>query len=507
MKSFPCFALPLAALFALSACGDSPETMFARAREAFAAENYQQARNDVSSALNERPGGLAMLALLVEAQVRLGDPDSTERALARFERAGGNGPTLARMKAELALLRQDPKRALALLGKDASPDGWRIRAEAQLALGDEDAARAAFEKGMAAGPDVRLATSFGRFLLQNGDLAGAATVLARLQSIAPRSYAALVMAGDLAAAQGLGEAAIAAYRKAVEAYPDRVAPMLALANEYDSAGNIDEASELVERAGKLAPDDPEVDELRFQLLSEKGGWEKIRLALQSRESTLQPGSALSMTYGEALLRLNHPEQAKVIFRRAVLVLPGNPYARMMLGEAQLATGDAQGAWATLRPLSATTLARPEVLERAAQAAKAVGAPEGNALQARLDPARLKATMALVEQGETALAGQDWATAVSIYQRLLERGEDAEVLKRLALAKSRLGDGTAAIAYADRAVLLDRDNADYLYMAGVARLAAGREQAQARRLLEGALAIDPRNQAIARELAKAKAAAG
>lgn len=507
MKASLYLSLPLAALLALSACGESPETLFTRAREAFAAENYQQARIDLSTALHERPDDKAMLALLVETHLRLGDPDGAEAALARFERAGGNGSGIARMKAQLALLRGDAALALRLLGEDGSPDGWRIRAESQRAIGDDDAARASFEKGMATGSDVRLATSFGRFLLQNGDLTRAATVLARLQAIAPRSYEALVMAGDLAVAQGRDDAAIAAYRKTAEAYPDRVAPMLALANQYDAAGKIDEASDWVERAGKLAPDDREVDELRFQLLSEKGEWEKIRLALQTRESTLEPGSALSMTYGEALLRLNHPEQAKVIFRRAMLVLPGNPYARLMLGEAQLATGDARGAWATLQPLSATTLARPEVLERAAQAAKAVGAPEADALAARLDPARIKATMALVGQGETALASHDWNTAISIYQRLAERGEDAEILKRLALAKSRLGDGTAAIAYADRAVLLDRDNADYLYMAGIARLAAGRELAEARRLLEGALAIDPRSRAIARELAKAKAAAG
>ncbi|WP_404481003.1 tetratricopeptide repeat protein [Novosphingobium sp. BL-52-GroH] len=500
-------ALPLAALLALAGCGKSPEQLLASAREAFAAENYQQARLDLASALKDRPEDREMLALLAETHLRLGDPDAAEGALERLERAGGKGAGIARMKAEVALLRQDPKAALALLGDDTSPDGWRLRAECQLALGDDEAARAAFEQGMATGGEIRIAASYGRYLLQDGDLVRAAFVLARLQALAPRSYEALVMAGDLADAQGREDAATAAYRKAVDAFPDRVAPMLALANQYDAAGKVDEAAELVERAGRIAPDDPEVDELRFQFLSEKGEWEKIRLALQGRESSLEPGSALSMTYGEALLRLNHPEQARVIFRRAVLVLPGNPYSRMMLGEAQLATGDAQGAWATLAPLAAGTLARPEVLERAAQAARALGAPEALDLQARLDPARIKATMALVDRGEAALAGQDWKAASAVYQELLGRGQDPEVLKRLALAKSQLGDAATAIALADRAVALDRDNADYLYMAGLARLDAGRDLAEARRLLEAAATVDPRNRAIARALRKAKAAVG
>jgi predicted Zn-dependent protease len=507
MKPFVRIALPFLALGALASCGDGPDALFQRAKQEFAVENYRQARVDLSAALRKRPEDRAMLELLVETQLRLGDPDGADSAMARLERVGGKGAVPARMRAEAALLHQDPKQALALLGNDASPQGWQVRAEALLALGQEGAARAAYDKGLAAGGDVRLGASYARYLLLDGDLYQAAKVVQRMQAIAPGAYETLVAAGDLASAQGRDDAAGAAYRKVVEAYPDRIAPMLALADHYDEMGNLDEATKLVEQAGKVAPDAPEVEEMRIQLLSEKGDWEAIRSALQSRESDLAAGSTLSMSYGEALLRLGHPEQARAIFRRAVLVLPGNPYSRMMLGEAQLATGDATGAWATLAPLAASTLARPEVLERAAKAARGAGAPQADALQARLDPARLKATMALVDQGEGALERRDWAQAVAVYTQLLARGDDPEVLKRLALAKSGLGDGAAAVALADRAVALDRSNPDYLYTAGTVRLAAGKDAGEARRLLEAAASADPRNQAIARELRKAKAATG
>lgn len=505
MKPSVSLALPLAALIALAACGDSPEALFASARDHFVAENYQQARLDLSEALRERPGDRAMLLLLVDTHLRMGDADGAEGAMGRLERAGAHPP--ARMTAELALLRGDANAALAALGTDSSPDDWRVRAESFVALGLPDAARDAFEQGMAGGGDVRLGAAYGRYLLLDEDLPRAAALLKRLQAMAPNAYETLVMAGDLAAAQGRDDAAVSAYRKAVAAFPDRAAPMLALANQYDALGRIDEAAKLVEQAGKVAPGDPEVEDLRFQLLSEQGEWEKIRLTLQSRESDLAPGSPLSLTYGEALLRLGHAEQARVIFRRALLVLPGNPYSRQMLGEAQLATGDARGAWATLAPLAATTLARQDVLEVASRAAMAAGAPEAAQLKARLDPAQIKATMALVEDGEAAMAGHDWARASSIYGRLLERREDAEVLKRLALARSQLGDIVAAIGYADRALDRDPGNADYLYMAGLARLNGERDLREARRLLEAALANDPHNRAIARALEKAKAAAG
>lgn len=116
-------------------------------------------------------------------------------------------------------------------------------------------------------------------------------------------------------------------------------------------------------------------------------------------------------------------------------------------------------------------------------------------------------MELVEQGEDALARQQWARAVAIYTRLLQRGEDAEVLKRLALAQGRLGDAASAIARADRAQALSPDNPDYLYVAGIVRLDSGRDVGEAVRLLERAAAIDPGNRAISRDLARAKAAAG
>jgi len=81
-----------------------------------------------------------------------------------------------------------------------------------------------------------------------------------------------------------------------------------------------------------------------------------------------------------------------------------------------------------------------------------------------------------------------------------------VLKRMALAASRMGQGAAAIGYADRAVALSPENPDYLYTAGVARLEAGTDIAGARRYLELAASVDPRNETIARDLKKAKAAA-
>jgi len=500
--------LPLVALGSLAGCGDSPDALFEKAKASFAAEDYNSARLQVATALKDEPNNTAMLELLVESQLRMGDPDGAEGAIGRLERAGGSsGPALNLMKAQVALLRGKPAQAIKLAAGNADPEAWLVRAQAHLALDENAKAVEAFTQGLEAGGELRLAEAYARFLLQGNDIPGTTRVYQRMVKLDPKAYETMVLAGDLAAAQGKTEQAIKAFTAISEAYPERAAPLLALANQYDALGKVDEAIAAVRKAEAIAPDSAAVQDLKIQLWAEKGEWTRIRDALQGREADLVPGSGLQMKYAEALLRLGHGEQARLLFNRAVLALPGNPYARMMLGEAQLATGDNAGAWQTLKPLAIGTLARPEVLERAAKAARAVGAPEAAALEARLQPERVKASMALIEKGQGAVVRQDWPTVLAVYGKLAQQGEDAEVFKYLALAHSRLGHGPDALRYADRASALAPNNPDYLYLAGVVRLDAGSDLVGARRYLEAASSIDPDNALILRALNKAKAAAG
>ena len=500
-------AAPLFLLGGLTACGDSAEALLAKASASLAAQDYEAARLQLAAALQKEPENPRLLLLMAQTQLQLGDADAVEGTLGRLERTHARFAELPRIKAELALLNKQPEQALALIKGDATPAGWRIRAAAQLAMADEAGAIRSFKRGMAAGDDPGLAAAYARYKLGSGDPSGADAIYRRMIAMAPANLETLLLAGDIAAAQGQIDNAIQAYRKVLEAFPGRVVPMLALANQYDTKGQVDEAMKQVAQAEKIAPDDPAVEALKYQLLSEKGEWDKIRLALQAREADMEPGTGLQMTYAEALLRTGHAEQARLLFKRAALALPGNPYSRMMLGQAQLATGDANGAWTTLAPFAASTLARPEILQVAEQAARGAGAPEAERLQARLEPTRLKATMALVQQGEAAMLRRDWGSAVAAYSRLLQQGNDPEVLKRLALAHNGLGRTQEAIGFADRALAAAPDNPDYLFLAGYVRAAGRKDLATALRLLEDAATLDPRNPDIARELRKVKAAAG
>ncbi|WP_198045725.1 tetratricopeptide repeat protein [Novosphingobium aquimarinum] len=387
MKLRTRLAILLLPLALLAGCQDDPQADFASARDSFAQGDYVAAANAATTGLRAAPDDVAMLRLLADSQLRSGDADGAARTIDRVERGGLEAPEVARLRAELALLEGEPQRALALVGKDGGADTRFVRAEALRQLGRQNEATAIFEAGLAEGKDVRLATAYARARLTQGDTEGAARIYQRMREFAPKAYATRVLEGDLADAQGQTNAAIRAFAGVMKDFPNRAEPMIVLAALLDEKGKVKQAQAVLDKAEAIAPNDERLFALRVQLLSEQGKWKEIREALQGRESTLEPASALGMSYGEALLRLGHPEQARVLLSRAVLMRPQNPYPRMLLGEAQLATGDAEGAWDTLRPVAERPDANPQLLDVASKAAKAVGDPAAAGLSARLhDPA-------------------------------------------------------------------------------------------------------------------------
>ena len=500
--------LPLAALAMLSACGDpDPKELFTAARQHVMAEDFRAAKGELVEALKLEPRNRDMLALLARVQLRIGDGDGARLTLRRLTDLGVKGPEWTRLAAEAAVYADDAKQALILLGNDGTPEAWRIRAAAQEALGDNAAVRAAYVAGLQAGGDARLVANYARFLLADNDVDGAAAQIASLQRARPQALDTLLLSGDLALARGQYPAALAQYQQAAKRFPARAEPVLAQAEILDMQGNVDAAIKLLAQAEKLEPGHRRLQPLQIQLYSEKGEWSKIRDILQRKEADIQPGTAEGLTYGEALLRMGHPEQARVMFSQAVILAPENRYARMMLGEAQLATGDAKTAWRTVKVLSDSVLVNPVELQLAERAARAAGDPAADAIKARAASALFKEQIALSGTGQAALLKRDWAGAITAYGKLLQYGDDADILKRLSLASDSLGDHAAAIGYADRALAVEPENPDLMYQAGVTRLHGSTDLAGAVRLLQQAAEIHPDNALFRIDLAKAKAAAG
>lgn len=490
---------PLALL--LSACGEDSAAHIARARAEIAAMELGAARVDLAAALADKGDDAELLRLLAGVQLRLGDGDGADATAVRLERIGGKGPELARIRAEAALLRGHPDEALALLGADGSPTAWRIRAAANSALRDTDGALAALRRGAQAGADPLLLRDYARFLIDAQDYDGAARQVAALAQLQPGGFDALMLSADLAARRGRLAEAHATLERAAKQFPRISDPWIARATAYDIEGRLDEAIAMANRAASLAPDDARVTDLQVQFAGMKGDWEKVRSVLARQETTLDPVSANGLTYAEAMLRLGHPEQARALFQRALTRSPNNPYSRLMLAQAQLATGDGAAAYATVRTLSDSVMAGPRELELAEKAARAMGSPDADRLRLRFETARNSAAQRLTAKGQAALAREDWNAAAAAYGQLAQMGEDADVLKRLAMALSHAGRADQAMAAADRARALRPDDPDTAYMAGYVRLAGGKDRAAGLALLRQACEAAPDNAMFRRSLAR------
>lgn len=493
--------LILSAVGLLGACGEDADQKIARARQEIAQMQLGAARVDLAAALAEKGNDPGLLRMLAAVQLRMGDGDGAQATAARLERAGVKGPELARIMAEAAVLRGRPADALALLGQDASPTAWRVRAAAKLAQKDQEGALDALRRGVAAGQDELLLRDYARFLLEAGDLDGAAVQVSALERLAPDGFDGPMLKADIAARRGQMAQAHATLDKVAKRYPALPDPWIARANVHDLEGKLDEAIAMTARAAAIAPEDSRVVALQVQFAAMKGDWEKVRATLARQESTLDPLSANGLSYAEALLRLGHPEQARAMFQRALTRSPNNPFSRLMLAQAQLETGDAAAAYATVRPLSDSVMAGPRELEIAEKAARAIDSPDAAVLSRRLAVANAGVTQGLVRQGEKALATQDWNGAAAAYGQLAAMGDDPEVFKRLAMALSHLGRVDEAIRMADRARALRPEDPDTTYMAGYVRAAGGKDQAAGLGLLRQAAEAAPENVLFRRSLAR------
>lgn len=493
--------LAFALLLTLSACGESPADRLARARQEISDMELSAARVDLVAALAEQGDDPATLRLLADVQLRLGDGEGAAATAERLERAGAPPTDLVPIRAEAALLRGNPEAALALLGTAATPAAERVRAAALLATQDAAGALAALRRGVAAGADPLLLRDYARFLIGAGDFDGAASQIAALSRLQPEGFDALMLGADLAVRRGRHAEAHDLLDKAIARYPRVPDALIARATVYDLQGRLDEAVAMTNRAAAIAPDDPRVRDLKVQFAAMNGDWSTVRALLAREERTLDPLSPNGLSYAEAMLRTGHPEQARALFQRALTRSSNNPFSRLMLAEAQLATGDARAAHATVAPLASSVLADQRELELAAKAAEAAGLPEARTYRARLADSARGMVKALSAEGNAALVREDWPKAIYAFSRLAQLGDDAEVLKRLALALSHQGKADEAIRAADRARALRPDDPDTSYMAGLVRARAGRDVPAAIAMLQQAVQAAPDNAIFRQTLAR------
>jgi tetratricopeptide (TPR) repeat protein len=491
------------ALFALAACGhQDPAARFAEAKAAYAAEDYVHARNAVLAAIDDDAGNRDMLLLLARADLALGDGEGAGRTLARLADGGMRGQDWTELSAQAALLRNQPQDMERILGEDHGPVAWRLRGEAAQAGNDSIAALTDFQRGMAAGADFRLAWDYARFQIDADDIDEAERALAVLRQTGPDRLDTLLTTGVIAEHRAQLDAAEHAYGLAAKRFPARPEPLLALADLADRRGDIKRAAGYAAQAAALVPDNPQVVSMTVRIADEQGDWDKVRGLMAPREASLDLHGPDAIAYADALRHLGHGEAARAILQKALSLSPQNPRVRLMLAQCDLDLGDGVVALQTVRPLADSVLAGTPELDVAIRAAGLAHDASLEAYAARRQSPQLAAINASAAQAMAAMARRDWVDALAAFRAIPGSENDAEVLKLMALAASRLGQGKVAMAYADHALALDPVNPDMLHMAGVVRMNAGLEREPAQSLFRQALERDPTNVLFRADYARA-----
>ncbi|GAA4644457.1 hypothetical protein GCM10023115_24170 [Pontixanthobacter gangjinensis] len=506
MKKQIHYFAPLLVLASLSACGLEPQERYERAQESFAQSNFEAARLDLVSALKEQAGDSRLLTLLARTQIAMGDGEGALLTLDTLGKSSSKPDDFLALLAEAEVLRGQFDQALEIVAGEQSTSAYRAAALAHIGLKNVESAREAIDSGLAINAeDAALLATSARFELATGnsDLARQRADLAL--KVAPRMHDALLVAAQISASTNRLSAALAAYDQGLKAHPASIEIRMGKIATLGDLDRIEEASGLLDETVKMAPENDKLLFLQARLAIENSDWNKARSLLQDKESLLRNNPNMQIIYAQALLELGQVEQARTWLLPIVRRYPGQRFARQLLGDSQLRSGDARDAFATLRILAQRPDASPQELGLAAKAAQLIGDPLAKDFS---DRAKLPAPEWFggeMAKADAALRNGNWALASKSYQRIADRlaRPNAMVLNNLAYAKGKQGKQQEAVKLALRAVAVDPENASVLDTAGVLLIESGTDRQRGKAFLMKAANLAPENRAIARHLAQAQ----
>jgi tetratricopeptide (TPR) repeat protein len=333
----------LPVLVALRGATDGHLPSLARAREALAAEDPEEAEQSLASVLEDKASAgeearIEASLLLASARLQLADP---EGALAALDSAA----PLSSARAEVRELRAE---ALLAAGKtveaeeillELSKKGTSAAAEHRLGTilferGEHRAALARFEKAMLLDSnDYYSAVYAARARLELADAEAARRGLLELAARADTPEVHYLL-GKAAALARRWDEAVTEYRRALTAEPDYLECTFALAGALRAQGKEEEA-----RAAFA----------RFRVL-QAADWRRLRRGKEIEQAcALRPGEARLWSEGARFqLDTGDVEAARTFAWRALRVDPGFHQARLILARALRRSGRYAAAAVQLR---------------------------------------------------------------------------------------------------------------------------------------------------------------
>lgn len=505
MKAVLPFTLAILLAGSLAGCGDNPQERFARAQKEFAAHDFRAAQLNLAAALAANPNDPAVLELHARNALAMGDGVAAKASLEKLP-AAGRPQDFALLLGESALLRDQPVAALAAVGSDPRAEAHRIRALALLQSGDDAGAGRAFAAGEAgSGPKARLLADYARYRMHAGDTAAAQSLAARALKEDPGSIDALLVNAQLSIARGDLGGALGIYDKALVAWPGNLAAVTGKAGVLGDLGRTKDMEATLKLAEGAVLAEPNVAYLQARAAAARRDWKGARDILQANETALAGRDDAALLYGQALAQMGQGEQARARLQPLLTKNPQNLLARRALAQAQLAAGDAKGATETLRPLAASPQTDAIDLRLLADAAMKAGDPDAARFAERARFPHPQALAKAMADADTAMKAGNWGNAIASYERIMAvtDGRNSLVLNNLAYAQGQVGNKSAALDYAQRALSVDPGNPSIMDTVAMLLIETGKDRAKALSLLRAAAAKAPDNATIKAHLAQAE----
>jgi putative PEP-CTERM system TPR-repeat lipoprotein len=262
LQRSPLAIVILAAAVFCSACGDSPETLLASAKDYLAKNDPAAAAIQLKNVIAKHPDAAEARFLLGKALLESGDVPAAEvelrKALELKHPVDAVVPLLARaLLAQGQIKKLDELAKTPLASAEAQADLKTTLAQSRAMQGQLEAARALVEEALAAKSDFAPALLLrAREKVANNDLAGAHAIIDGILAKSPQDIAARQFKADLLYAEGRTAEAIAAYEKTIELKPQALNAHAALVMIHLREQQPDKAARQLEAMQKLAPKHP-----------------------------------------------------------------------------------------------------------------------------------------------------------------------------------------------------------------------------------------------------------
>ncbi|NMM86739.1 exosortase [Rhodococcus sp. SRB_17] len=493
----PVAALTVALL--VSACGsDNPDALMASAQDYLSRNDAPAAIIQLKNALKVRPDSAKARLLLGQALQSNGDTAGAETELRKAQELGAAPDEVVPQLAQAMLLGRQYRKITAdyadlqLASAEAQASLKTIVAIAWQRQGQEDKFRASLDEALKAKVDHPPALiELARASAQHGDIDGALAGLDKIPRQSSAADEALKLRGDvLLYGKHDMDAALVAYREALQVNPSYKEGQAAVVQLLLLQGKTDAAAEVLQGLAKAAPGKPQTVYLQAMLAYAKNDLKAAQEYAQKLVSLTPDNFRALELAGMTELRLGSNVQAEVLLAKALQLEAGLPLARRGLVTAYVRLGRLDKAMAALPADVERNDRDPSMLALAGQVYMLHGDvdraqryfarassldPKDPAKRTSLAVSRLASGQSSAALGElqSIAASDDGVVAdMALINALLQERKVDEALKAIdALEKKRPAD-VLPVFLRGRALLLKRD-------------AAG-----ARKAMERALEIDP-----------------